>query len=332
MHRLLRHSAAALICLGLVWLPGALGQPLPDVEDTILNPVPPPLPPPAEAEDDDAGADDATSEYKAILPESDVAWGLDLAMRERLIGKAELYSRYTKRFLVDETARLASYNGAGYASEEEIRNYAYLLLSDPAGGSFKEFRQAFTKKGKVKSGAIQDEEPFPPAYAWVFLFSEFNQPFISYRYLGDHFDGFDWVYEIQFKGSLPFRDGQDIRQWSGTVLIDATTYCPLEILAEPSGQSDRIRAMYQMYMESFNIVGFRTKPKPLGHRASVQFRHRRDALSFPTELRYDTFRAVGPTQILPIEASIRSYSQYRITRVLTDEDLSETEADSGQTE
>ena len=90
------------------------------------------------------------------------------------------------------------------------------------------------------------------------------------------------------------------------------TYTPVEIRAEPAGQQDRIEAMYREYSKSFNIMGFRTKPKPVGYRADIQFRHRRDGLTFPTELRYDTFRAVSVSQVVPAKASTRVYDRYRI--------------------
>ena len=68
-----------------------------------------------------------------------------------------------------------------------------------------------TSEGRIKGEAI-DEEPFPPAYAWVFLFSRFHEPYFVFRLLDTKFDGFDYVHEIQFKGSLSFTDGKDIRQ------------------------------------------------------------------------------------------------------------------------
>jgi len=120
------------------------------------------------------------------------------------------------------------------------------------------------------------------------------------------------VHEIQFRGSLPFTTGQDIRQWEGAVLIDAVNYTPLEIRAEPLGQGERIDALYRQWSSSFNLLGMRTGQKPLGYRAHIQFRHKQEGLSFPTELRYDTFRAVSPTQIVPHRASTRVYDDYRI--------------------
>ena len=145
----------------------------------------------------------------------------------------------------------------------------------------------------------------------MFLFSRSYEPYFSYRFVDDRFDGFDWVLEIQFKGSVPFSDGKDIRQWEGTVLVDAVTYTPLEIHAEPTGQAERIEALYRQHASSFNFMGMRSKPKPLGYRADIQFRYRRDGLTFPTNLRYDTFRAVSPHQVMPTKASTRSYSRYR---------------------
>ena len=58
-----------------------------------------------------------------------------------------------------------------------------------------------------------------------------------------------------------------------------------------------------------------TGPKPRGYRAVIQFRATREGLRFPTELRYDTFRAVSLSRIVPTRASIRNYTNYRITRV-----------------
>ena len=166
----------------------------------------------------------------------------------------------------------------------------------------------------MRPGEIKDQEPFPPAYEWVFLFSPFNEPYFRYRFVEDRFDGYDWVLVIQFKGSLPFTDGKNIRQWEGTALVDAVTFTPIEIRAEPQGQQDRIRQLYQNYNKSFNVMGMRTAPKPLGYRAMIQFRHSKDSLSCPTELRYDTFRAVSMNQVAPTKASIRTYSHYRIYR------------------
>ena len=70
-------------------------------------------------------------------------------------------------------------------------------------------------------------------------------------------------------------------------------------------------------------MGWRMAPRPLGYRADIQFRYRREGLSFPTELRYDTFRAVGSRQLVPTRASTRTYSEYAITRVETQQEVGE---------
>jgi hypothetical protein len=272
----------------------------------LPDPIPPPTPkaPPPEH----------AGNYRSIIPPSDDPWVLEGEVLEALFHKAAIYREYTRRFDCTETARLADYNGRGEVSGEQVRQYGYLLVKSPSADAVAEYRQLVTKTGEVRSGEVKDEEPFPPAYAWVFLFSRFNEPYFSLRYVGERFDGFDWVHEIQFRGSLPFTNGKDIRQWEGIVLIDAVTHTPLEIRAEPLGQADRIDAMYRQWSSSFNMLGMRTGAKPLGYRAHIQFRHKQEGLSFPTELRYDTFRAVSPTQIVPHRASTRVYDKYRIFR------------------
>jgi hypothetical protein len=277
-------------------------------EDAIANPVPPATPRKPPPDEDDY------PKYEAELDENfDGPWGLDPDLLQNLFRKAGTYAEYTSRFTCDETARLADYDGEGKVSSERVREYGYLLTKD-VGHRLSEYRQRLAQDGTVRPGEVLDEEPFPPAYEWVFLFSAFNEPYFRYRLVEDRFDGFDWVLVIQFKGSLPFTDGKNIRQWEGTALVDAVTFTPIEIRAEPQGQRERIRQLYENYNKSFNVMGMRTGPKPLGYRAAIQFRHRKDALSFPTELRYDTFRAVSPTQIVATKASVRTYSHYRIYR------------------
>jgi len=297
--------------LALCGLMLAMGLPLPaqsppDHGVPGGNPVPPaqPKPPPPKT----AGA------YRPVLEPSDAPWGIDAALLEELYERAAIYEAYTKRFTCNETARLARYEG-GEVSAEKVRRYGYLLTTLQPGSGVYEIRQEFAKDGSIRPGAVDDEDPFPAAYAWVFLFSRFNEPYFSFRLLEDRFDGFDWVQEFEFRGSLPFTNGKDIRQWQGRIILDAVTKTPLEIHAEPIGQHDRIEAMYRKWSNSFNVLGMRTGPKPLGHRARIQFRHRKEGLTFPTELRYDTFRAVAPQKVLPTRASTRKYDGYMIYKI-----------------
>jgi hypothetical protein len=301
--------AGLLLASTMLCLAQGMSEPVPGLPDDI----PPPLPPEAPR--------DSRRGFASVIEDSDLPWGLSDDLLQQLFDKADIYRAYTRRFTCTETARLADYDGGGEAETEKIRRYAYLLIKDPEGENVREYRQQLARNGEIKKGEIKDDEPFPPAYAWVFMFSRFNEPYFAFRLTDDRFDGFDWIYEIEFKGSLPFTDGKDIRQWEGRVLIDAVTHTPLEITAEPVGQKERIETLYRRWLQSFNLIGFRLAPRPFGYRAVIQFRHRREGLTFPTELRYDRFRAVGIEEIIPVKASIRTYDDYRITRVKTEEEL-----------
>ncbi len=276
-----------------------------------LPPRPPPAPP-----SDSAGEG-------PIL--DDAPWGLAPDLVARLQAKAGVYVDYAVRFTSMETVRLASYDG-GEAEKEKVRKYSYLLERGATGEDFREIRQRLRADGTPRPEEVADAEPFPPAYAWVFLFGRPFQPYFLYRDRGERFEGFDWVHEVEFRGALPFTDGKDIRQWEGRVLFDAMTLTPLEIQAEPSRQGERIRAAFARWKQSFSIVGMHTAPKPLGYRCRVVFRLRRDALTFPTELRYDTFLATGQRTSELRSASIRNYDDYRFFKTETIESEPATKA------
>ncbi len=233
---------------------------------------------------------------------------------EALQWTAGVYEEYARKFTCNETARLAEYDQMGEVTKEKVRSYGYLLLRGTMLEALREFRQEM-KDGKLKQGEVLDQEPFPPAYSWVFLFSAFYDPYFDFRLLDTRFEGFDLVHEIQFRGSLPFTDGKDIRQWQGRVLVYRFRYTPLLIEAEPTGQSERLEALYRLWAKSFNVLGFRTGKKPLGYQASIQFGFRKGDLTFPTALRYDTRRAVSPYQLVTVQASTRTYSDYLFTGV-----------------
>ena len=311
MNRLAGVPIAILVVLAVAAPPAVPQTGLPAI-------VPPPLPPQPKPE--------GAPEYEPINPDSEEPWELSQELLAPLYDKAALYAEFTRKFTCDEVARMAEYDGSGEVKNERVRRYGYVLVQDEIDHSVREYRQEFAKSGALKSGEVKDEEPFPPAYAWVFLFSRFNEPYFSFRYVTERFDGFDWVHEIQFKGALPFSNGKDIRQWEGTVLVDAVTYTPLEIHAEPAGQRERIEALFRQWSSSFNIMGMRTGKKPLGFRADIQFRYRDNnaGLTFPTDLRYDTFTAVNLHQTMPVRASTRGYSAYRIFVIGTEQEIGET--------
>jgi hypothetical protein len=302
---------AALLGSAMLFVCPAFGQ-IDDRHDNLPDPVPPPLPKEATPED--------APKYESILePAPDEAWGLPPDILAAVQRTAEVYEDYARRFVCDEEARQADYDDAGEVSKEKTRRYGYLLLrggsvSDPV----REFRQNIGKDGQYK-GEVEDSEPFPPAYEWVFLFSEFYEPYFDFRLVDKRFEGFDLVYEIHFRGSVPFTDGKDIRQWEGRVLLDAFYFTPVELEAEPIGQKERLEAMYRLWSQSFNLLGFRTGKKPLGYNAHLVFGFKKGDLRFPTTLRYDTRRAVGPEQLMIVSASTRNYSNYEFTGVTAED-------------
>jgi hypothetical protein len=285
----------------------------------VAPPLPPPPPLPSEEEEKTPEGDEEEEDEQPFIPESEGPWGLPEEFLDELAARARAYREYALSFSCTENVRSADYDAYGEANKEQIRSYAYLLERDETAENLQEYRQRIKDSGKVAKNSTEDKEPFPPAYGWVFLFSDFNQPFFDYRDLGNSFDGFDWVKVIQFKGQVSWSDGKDIRQWEGVAVVDAVTYTPLEIRAEPSNQTERIQEMYRQWAKAFNLIGVKLAPRPVGYRGRIKFRERRSELTFPTELRYDTFRAVSSRQIVLVGASIRQYEDYRFYRTFTTE-------------
>jgi hypothetical protein len=274
------------------------------------GPEPPMVPPPSPPRETPAESDEETDPaYMSLLPDDGSAWGLPADMAAKLAVVADNYLEYAVRFTCTESVRRAKFSD-GEAKKETLKHYGYLLERGD-GRTISEYRQKLRSDGTVTDNAVNDAEAFPPAYAWVFLFSRQNQPYFAYRERGDRFEGYDWVRVLEFKGAVPYTDGRDIRQWDGVVLIDATTLTPVEIRAEPSRQAERLKLLFERWAQSFNIVGIRTGPKPEGYSGRVVFQTRRDKLTFPTELRYTSFRAVSPKRTEPTAASTREYSGYR---------------------
>lgn len=281
---------------------------------------PPPSRPPDETKpaDKDAGPDPA---YMTLLPDDGSPWGLDPALAARLAAVAATYRDYAVKFTCTETVRKAKFDD-GEAKKESARSYGYLLERGD-GQAIREFRQKMKSDGTVTNSEVADAEAFPPVYEWVFLFSKANQSYFAYRERGDRFEGYDWVRILEFKGAIPYTDGRDIRQWDGVALVDATTLTPVEIRAEPGHQQERLKLLFERWSQSFNVVGFRTGPKAIGFSGRVLFQTRRDKLTFPTQLRYASFRAVTPKSTEPTEASIRDYSAYHFFETESKERVSD---------
>jgi hypothetical protein len=304
-------------------LVGSLPAPAQTADD--WPPLPPPESPPAtpgkekekEREEKPEEGERVPPGVDKFLPENNAPWGLSADLLDRLAERAEDYRNYARRFICLETIRQARYDNSGEASQERDSSYDYVLELGSQGTEFHESRER-VKDGK-KVDAKDNGPAFPPAYSWTALFSRFHQPYFAYRDLGDGFEGFDWVRAIEFKGSLPWSDGRDIRQWEGVAIINAGDMTLLEVRARPTGQRERIVALYKQWMQSFNLFGARLGDPPIGYRCRVSLLMRRDGLTFPTQLRYDTFRAVSPKDIVMKSASIREYSEYRFVVVKTHE-------------
>jgi hypothetical protein len=305
----------------LAWLP----PPVPP--DTQLAP---PIAPPQQPTEEDKQKDEEKGEpdpaYMTMLPDDGSPWGISSELSARLARVAERYVAYAVKFTSVETVRKAAFSD-GEAKKETSKRYGYLLERGD-DQSIREFRQKMKGDGTVTSTEVNDSEAFPPAYAWAFLFSQANQPYFAYRERGDRFEGYDWVRVFEFKGAVPYTDGREIRQWDGVALVDAATLTPVEIRAEPSRQQERLKALFSRWAQSFNLIGYRVGPKPIGFSGRVLFQTRRDELTFPTQLRYTTFRAVSPSRTQPTEASTRDYSSYRFFKTATDERPGTTKPDA----
>jgi hypothetical protein len=286
--------------------------------------LPPLPPPPTKAEpreqEEEGQKDERSSPLGQFIPQSDAPWGLDQSLLDKLAERALDYGNYALRFTCLEKVRSASYDDNGEATKEKNTRYEYILTRDDEGLHYSESRETIKNSGKTEPAEGEKHDVgFPPAYGWTFLFSGFNQPYFAYRDQGQGFEGFDWVRVIGFKGSLPWSGGKDVREWEGIAVVNAVDFTLLEVRAQPSGQSERLEAEFQRWSKSFNVLNMRTGPKPFGYRCWVALRMRRDGLTFPTQMRYDTFRAVSMNDVMLTEASIRDYDNYRFYGVAVTE-------------
>jgi hypothetical protein len=86
---------------------------------------------------------------------------------------------------------------------------------------------------------------------------------------------------------------------------------------------ERLKLLFERWSQSFNIVGMRAGPKPIGFSGRVLFQTRRDQLTFPTQLHYASFKAVTPKSTEPTEASTRDYAAYHFFETGTKERVSD---------
>ena len=276
--------------------------------------VPPPQPPPTF---------ESAREYAPVLRETGGDWGLSAAMVERLAEQSARHAEYALRFTCDETVLVARYGGDDSVDKEKRRRFAYFLVRDGSDGSLIEHRRKLDADGSMRAsskGSFKDDDLVPPPFAWWSLFAVANRPYFSFRHVGERAAGFDSVTEIQFRGVLPFDGGRDIREWEGTILVDADG-APVSIVAEPRGQHGRIREIHRRYVQALKIMGISLRRRPLGVRLELEFGTLHEERRFPTRSRVDRFQAVTSARVVPLRASTRNYDNYRFTRVDTDEEL-----------
>lgn len=157
----------------------------------------PQRPPSTEPEPSDKNAPPDPA-YMSLLSDDGSPWGITPELASQLAGVATKYLEYAVKFTCTETVRKAKLED-GEAKKETSRTYGYLLERGD-GQAIAEFRQKMKSDGTVTTTEVNDAEAFPPAYAWVFLFSQANQPYFAYRERGDRFEGYDWVRIFEFKG------------------------------------------------------------------------------------------------------------------------------------
>lgn len=272
--------------------------------------VPPPQEPPTY---------ESAREYLPVLKETGRPWGLSEAMLERLAEQADRHAEVALRFTCDETVFVARYGGDESADKEKSRKFAYFLVRDRSDGSLTEHRRKLSGGGS--KGSFRDDDLVPPPFAWPTLFSVPNRPYFSFRYAGEHGQGFERLHEIQFRGVLPYGGGRDIREWEGTIRIDAATWTPVSIVAEPRGQHGRIQEVHRRYVQALKILGISLRPRPLGVRLELTFGQLHEERRLPTRSRVDRFQAVSSKHVIPLRASTRIYENYRFTRVDTEQEL-----------
>ena len=271
--------------------------------------IPPPLPPPTY---------EAAREHRPVVRETGQPWGLSEALLARLAAQAERHAELAFKFTCDETVFVGRYGGGDSADKEKTRKFAYFLVRDGPEGSLTEHRRKLTGGGK---GSFRDDDLVPPPYAWSSLFGVSNRSYFSFRHVGERTVGFDRAHEIQFRGVLPYHKGRDIREWEGTILVDAADGAPLSIVAEPRGQHARLQQVHRRYVQAFKIMGISLRRRPLGVRLELAFGQLIDERRFPTRSRVDRFQMVTAGRVIPLRASTRLYCNYRFTHVDTEQEL-----------
>jgi hypothetical protein len=220
-------------------------------------------------------------------------WGLPEELLERLALRAAEYEAAASEFECSETTQRVKYP-RGRAAEGATREATYTFAF--ADGSI----TPVSVHGSGKSVKRYGKSNAPPAHAWTQLFTKRNQPYFAYRDLGEVPHAFGKARKIQFRGSLPYSDGADVRQWEGTVLIDPYSLQPLELDAQPLHLWPRLERQRREYVRSFKIAFFglliRFKKRPIAERVHVRFDVQSNGMTLPTDAHVERFEMTSPDQ------------------------------------
>jgi hypothetical protein len=222
------------------------------------------------------------------------------------------HERYALRFTCDETIRRSNYSWrTREASSESARRYAYLLVFNDDRSRYQVLRRRLGRDGLPEKGERSVDLPMPDAYAWTFLFSKRNQRTYHYRYLGREIKDFRLTHVIEFDSAVPYVEGSDMREWSGTVWIEDKTFNFVRIEALPSFQERRMSGQWRVYTESFNLPWGKSKPRPRGYEVVVEFNYTRDNLLFPTRVDLRKFVRVSRNRDITDSRLVLEYTDYR---------------------
>jgi len=226
-------------------------------------------------------------EPEPAADERDVPWGLPDDLLVRLAEQAGTYEATAMDLPFRGTTQRIKYP-RGRTSVGEARPSSYVFAFDDGA------MVAVPTQGTGSSARRYGKSKTPPAHAWMQLFSERNQPFISYRDLGEVPHAFGNARKIQFRGSLPYDDGTDVRQWEGTALIDPSTLRLLEIDAYPLHLWPRLERQRSDYLQSFRLVFIRFKKRPIAERVHLRFDVQPSGISLPVQADVERFELTAP--------------------------------------
>jgi hypothetical protein len=206
-------------------------------------------------------------------------WRLPEEMMERLARRAVEYETAALSSECRETTHRVKYPRSGQTAEGNRREATYLFTLQ--NGS------VVPVQGRGKSIKSSGKSSAPPAHAWTQLFARHNQPYFAYRDVGEVSYAFGKARKIQFRGAVPFGDGDDIREWEGTVLVDSISLLPLELDAQPLHLWPRLEHQRLKYLQAFrfNLFGLviSFKKKPVADRVHVRFDMQHKGLTLPVD-------------------------------------------------